>query len=140
MTDPTSDLRKKDLILYYRYKRIFLYLDEWGLYVLMSILYLQQVSLLIILPIMLYGGIGIYTSYKNLEMIESKITGIDQEIYAYHDLYSLFKILVKQNGLRIIPLEKYHPDTSFKSEIEKIIPLDRSNISSLKSEIENIES
>jgi hypothetical protein len=44
---------------------------------------------------MLYGGIGIYTSYKNLESIEAKITGFDQEIYAYNDLYGLIKKLNK---------------------------------------------
>ena len=58
------------------------------------------------MPIMLYGGIGIYTSYKNLESIEAKITGFDQEIYAYNDLYGLVKKLIACNAQALSRVNK----------------------------------
>ena len=133
--DPNSDLRKKDLIAYYRYKRSFLFLDEWGFYILLVLLHLQNVSLFIIMPIMLYGGIGIYTSYKNLETIEAKITGFEQEIYAYNDLYGLVKKLNKtlQNSQILnpthLPSQSVTPSPIVSSDIvaSTVVPSDVQN-------------
>lgn len=84
-----EDLRKKDLITYYRYKRTFLFVDEWGFYTLLLFLYFYNVSYLLIGSILLYGGTGIYTSYKNLEKLEKYLVSIDQETYLYRDVYEL---------------------------------------------------
>jgi len=84
-----EDLRKKDLITYYRYKRTFLLVDEWGFYTLLLFLYFYNVSYLLIASILLYGGTGIYTSYKNLEKLEKYLVSIDQETYLYRDVYEL---------------------------------------------------
>jgi hypothetical protein len=87
----TQEIRKKDIIQYYQNKRLFLFLDEWGFYFLLVYMHMQSLSALLILPIMIYGGIALYTSYKNISLIESKILDINQEIYAYKDLYALYK-------------------------------------------------
>lgn len=84
-----EDLRKKDLITYYRYKRTFLFVDKWGFYTLLLFLYFYNVSYLLIASILLYGGTGIYTSYKNLEKLEKYLVSIDQETYLYRDVYEL---------------------------------------------------
>jgi hypothetical protein len=80
----SNEIRKKDLITFYRYKRTFLLIDEWSFYILLLVLY-YNISAWVILGIMFYGGTGIYTSYKNLEKIEKQIVSIDQDIYLIQD-------------------------------------------------------
>lgn len=86
--ETSNDIRKKDMITFYRYKRTFLLVDKWGLYVLLLFLYFYNVTFLLITPIMIYGGTALYTSYKNLERIEKQITLLDQEIFLGRDLVS----------------------------------------------------
>ena len=81
-----SELRKKDLITYYRYKRTFLMTDEWGLYLLLLFLHYFNFSTILILSILVYGGTGIYTSYKNLEKLEKQLVPIDQDTFLYQDV------------------------------------------------------
>lgn len=85
--------RTKDLIQFYKSKRLFLFLDEWGFYLLLVGMHYLGFSALLILPILFYGSVGIYTSYKNLDLIEQKIIPLEQEIYAFKDLYSLYKYI-----------------------------------------------
>jgi hypothetical protein len=88
-----NEIRRKDLILFYRTKRFFLFMDEWLFYFLLVFMYHYGFTFFLILPIMIYGSIGIYTSYKNLDLIENKIAPIQQEIYAYQDMYSGYKFV-----------------------------------------------
>lgn len=91
-----DNIRKKELIQYYQSKRLFLFLDEWGFYLLLVGMHYFGFSFFLILPIMIYGSIGLYTSYKNLDKIENKIIPLQQDIYAYQDLYALLKLASDQ--------------------------------------------
>jgi len=84
-------IRKKDLIQFYQHKRGYLFLDEWGFYLLLVLMHYVGISLLLIFPIFIYGSIALYTSYKNIDLIESRIVPVQQEIYCYKDIYSLVK-------------------------------------------------
>lgn len=84
-------IRKKDLIQFYQQKRSYLFLDEWGFYLLLVLMHHVGISLLIIFPVFIYGSIALYTSYKNIDLIESRIVPVQQEIYCYKDIYSLVK-------------------------------------------------
>jgi hypothetical protein len=81
-----QNIRSKELITFYRYKRTFLLIDEWGLYFLLIGLFYTGFPMWLISSIMLYGGSAVYTSYKNLDKIEQQIIPIDQEIHAFRDL------------------------------------------------------
>lgn len=94
-------IRKKDLIQFYQKKRLFLYLDEWGFYIFLVAMHCLGISSIIIGPVLIYGSIALYTSYKNLDKIERKIIPIEQDIYAYQDLYSLYRVLQGYYNLQI---------------------------------------
>jgi hypothetical protein len=81
-----SAARTKDLILLYRYKRTFLMIDEWGLYFLLIGLFYNGFPVWLISSIMFYGGVAVYTSYKNLDKIEQQIVPVDQEIHSLRDI------------------------------------------------------
>jgi hypothetical protein len=49
------------------------------------------VSVFFVVPVFVYGSIALYTSYKNIDKIESIIVPVEQDIYAYKDVYSLIK-------------------------------------------------
>jgi hypothetical protein len=96
-------VRKKDLIQFYQHKRMYLFLDEWGFYLLLVLMHHIGISLFILFPVFVYGSIALYTSYKNIDLIESKIVPVQQEIYSYRDLYSLLKLAVNYyNRNRIV--------------------------------------
>jgi hypothetical protein len=78
--------RTKDIITLYKYKRIFLMIDEWGFYFLLLGLFYTGFPFWLISSILFYGGVAIYTSYKNLDKIESFIVPADQEIHALRDI------------------------------------------------------
>lgn len=82
------EVSKRDLIKFYNFKRTILFFDEWGFYLLLLSLYKYSYPIWLILPIMFYGGGAIYTSYVNLNKIESEIVDVDQEIYVFKDLIS----------------------------------------------------
>lgn len=86
MDKQQNSTRAKDLITLYRYKRSFLMIDEWGLYFLLIGLFYTGFPMWLISSILLYGGVAIYTSYKNLDKIEQQIVPVDQEIHAFRDL------------------------------------------------------
>lgn len=77
-----------DLIKFYSFKRTILFFDEWGFYLLLLTLYRYSFPFWLILSILFYGGGAIYTSYVNLNKIESEIVDVDQEIYVFKDLIS----------------------------------------------------
>jgi hypothetical protein len=93
----TITIRKKDLIQFYKYKRTFLLVDEWSFYLLLVFLHFYGMTLFIITPILFYGSLAIYTSYKNLDKIEKQIVSCDQEIIAVKDGYMLGLQLLTQS-------------------------------------------
>lgn len=80
--------RDLDLIKFYSFKRTILFFDEWGFYILLLTLYRYSFPFWLIFSILFYGGGAIYTSYVNLNKIESEIVNVDQEIYVFKDLIS----------------------------------------------------
>ena len=90
------DVRKKDLIQYYQKKRLFLFLDEWGFYLTMILMHGFGFSMIFTIPIFLYGSIALYTSYKNIDKLESLIVPIEQDLFAYKDLYALIKYSIEE--------------------------------------------
>ena len=81
-------IRSKELIKFYQFKRTVLFFDEWGFYLLLISLYKYSYPLWLIFPILFYGGGAIYTSYVNLNKVESEIVDVNQEIYVFKDLIS----------------------------------------------------
>lgn len=81
------NISNKELIRFYQFKRTVLFFDEWGFYLLLVALYQYSFPILLILPILFYGGGAIFTSYVNLNKVESEIIKIDQEIYVFKDLF-----------------------------------------------------
>jgi len=90
------DVRKKDLIQFYQKKRLFLFLDEWGFYFTMILMHGFGFSMIFTIPIFLYGSIALYTSYKNIDKVESLIVPIDQDLFSYKDLFSLIKYSIEE--------------------------------------------
>ena len=82
------EITKVDLIRFYTFKRSILFLDEWGFYILLLTLYKYSFPFWLIFSILFYGGGAIYTSYLNLNRIESEIINVNQEIYIFKDLIS----------------------------------------------------
>jgi hypothetical protein len=78
-----DNLTKEDIIKFYKYKRDFLFYDEWGFYFLLLFMYKYSYPYWIIFPILFYGGSAIYTSYSNLDKIEKYIVPIDQDVYIF---------------------------------------------------------
>jgi len=68
-----------DLIIFYLIKRIFLFFDEWFFYIMLYILYRKKCYKLIPF-IITFGGICIYTSYVNINMLEKSIIDLPQHI------------------------------------------------------------
>jgi hypothetical protein len=66
--------------MYYIAKRLFLFLDEWlfyyTLYKLVRMKYYKITAI-----VLLYGFSCIYTSYTNIERVETKLTGVHQMIW-----------------------------------------------------------
>ena len=83
------EVKRKDLIAFYKYKRTFVLIDEWGLYFLLIFLYYNSFPKSLIMAILFYGGTALYTSYKNLNKIEQQIVPLDQEIFAVRDVMML---------------------------------------------------
>lgn len=71
----------EQLLYYYLTKRFFLFLDEWGFYLILYKLYKDKYYK-IFLTVLLYGSGCIYTSYTNISKIEKYIFKDDQEFYA----------------------------------------------------------
>jgi hypothetical protein len=76
------------LLIYYIVKRFFLFLDEWLFYYILYRLFESKYYKLLII-VLFYGLSCIYTSYSNLEIIEYKLTGINQKIWIINN-FSFF--------------------------------------------------
>lgn len=81
---------KEELMRFYSSKRTFLFFDEWSFYCLLICLYSFEFPIWLLSLILFYGGSAIYTSYHNLNMIESQIIHIEQKIFILED--SIFKL------------------------------------------------
>jgi hypothetical protein len=79
-------ISNKELIRFYQFKRTVLFFDEWGFYLLLIALYQYSFPLWLIFPILFYGGGAIFTSYTNLNKVETQIIDVNQEIYVFKDL------------------------------------------------------
>ena len=99
--------RKKDLITFYRYKRTFLLVDEWAFYLLLVFFHFYGMTLFVTAPVLVYGALGTYTSYKNLDKIEKLIVSTDQEILAVKDGYQLASQLFHQTIDYLTRKQKY---------------------------------
>lgn len=64
---------KRLLLEMYAIKRRYLFLDEWGFYLIMCMMYVLNIPITWIYLVMIYGGLAIITSYKNIELIENAI-------------------------------------------------------------------
>lgn len=111
-------VRKKDLIQFYKYKRMYLFLDEWGFYLVLVLMHHIGISLFIIFPVLVYGSLALYTSYKNIDLIESKIVPVQQEIYSYRDLYWLLKLAINYYNRNQIVL-KNNDQSTIANNIDK---------------------
>lgn len=73
-------METNNLLIYYIVKRLFLFLDEWlfyyTLYKLVKIGYYKLTMI-----VLFYGLACIYTSYTNIDRIETNLTGINQIIF-----------------------------------------------------------
>ena len=67
-------------LTYYTIKRSFLFLDEWLFYIVLYKLY-SDGHYDIMKIVLVYGISCIYTSYKNIDLIESKISNVKQLIW-----------------------------------------------------------
>lgn len=127
------EISKRDLIKFYNFKRTILFFDEWGFYLLLISLYKYSYPIWLIFPIMFYGGGAIYTSYVNLNKVESEIVDVDQEIYVFKDLISkLYQLNIEmlQRAFWIISdyiNRKSHPLTEPLSSTSKIDNVKESN-------------
>jgi hypothetical protein len=78
-------LKKSELIRFYRYKRTFLYLDEWAFYMILIFMYIHSFPFLIVGTVLFYGSSALYTSYVNLDKLEKMIVPLDQNIYIFEN-------------------------------------------------------
>lgn len=76
------------VLIFYIVKRFFLFLDEWLFYYILYRLFESRYYKLLII-ILIYGLSCIYTSYSNLEIIEYRLTGINQKIWIINN-FSFF--------------------------------------------------
>lgn len=89
-----SSVSRTELLEFYKYKRIFLFLDEWSFYIMLTMLYMYSFPFLIIGGVLFYGGSALYTSYDNLDKIEKMIVPVEQNIYIFEDkIRNIFEFL-----------------------------------------------
>lgn len=82
------------LLFFYIIKRLFLFLDEWGWYIVMLYL-LKKKSYKSLIFVFLFGFLCIYTSYHNIEIIEQEILGIEQKVFIIDaSLYDYLKSII----------------------------------------------
>jgi hypothetical protein len=118
-------ISNKELIKFYQFKRTVLFFDEWGFYLLLISLYKYSYPFWLLFPILFYGGGAIYTSYVNLNKIETEIIDVDQEIYVFNDLISKLYQLNIEMVQRVFWIvsdyihRKSHPSSTSKSESNK---------------------
>lgn len=68
------------LVVYYTIKRTFIFFDEWLMYYVLYKLYIKKYYR-IMMMVFLYGISCLYTSYKNINKIESKLINVKQIIW-----------------------------------------------------------
>lgn len=87
------DTNKNYLVYFYLIKRLFLFFDEWLFYYVLYKLYTDRlyVPFTIVLG---YGISCIYTSYKNIDLLESKIVDIKQSIWIMKSPLDCIKKLI----------------------------------------------
>ncbi len=71
MTEPC--LAPRDLLVVYLTKRLFCFLDEWLLYLVLLHIYRRRYPHWFILGVFIYGTLGVITGYQNLCLIEKKV-------------------------------------------------------------------
>jgi hypothetical protein len=116
-----SAARTKDLILLYRYKRTFLMIDEWGLYFLLIGLFYNGFPVWLISSIMFYGGVAVYTSYKNLDKIEQQIVPVDQEIHSLRDI-GMATLEFARQVQEYFSQERQIPQILRQKPVENVVP------------------
>lgn len=93
-----------NLILYYFIKRLFLFLDEWLFYYTLIRFFTKKYYKTTFF-IFIYGISCIYTSYSNIDKIESNITNSTQIIFLTNNPYEYFNQTIN-NVINILNLEK----------------------------------
>lgn len=73
-------LNNEEMLEYYKFKRNILFYDEWLFYFSLFVLLRYKYYKVLVL-IVIYGVACTYTSYSNLEIIETQITGLNQAVF-----------------------------------------------------------
>jgi hypothetical protein len=89
----------KTIMLYYAIKRFFLFLDEWGFYIILYVLYKHKYHK-INTVVFLYGAMCIYTSYSNIGKIEKQIFDEEQSLFVVDTpIYNSIKKLISDYNI-----------------------------------------
>lgn len=73
LTKVVRALSRSQLVKIYLVKKLFTSIDEWLFYFTLIYLWRRKYPKWMIILTAIYGGLGVITGYKNLEIIESKI-------------------------------------------------------------------
>ena len=68
-----SSCTSRDLVVIYLSKRLFCFLDEWLLYLVLLHVYRRRYPAWFVIGVLIYGTLGVITGYKNLCLIERAI-------------------------------------------------------------------
>lgn len=88
-----TDNNKSYLIYFYLIKRLFLFFDEWLFYYILYKLYNEHLYIPFVI-VLGYGTLCIYTSYKNIDLLENKIVDIEQSIWITKSPFESIKKLI----------------------------------------------